>query len=62
MSERILMTIAGLLAALVLGLAFFWQPELPERPLPRAALPEGGDFFLVCVGDHDEVRTYIKNA
>ena len=46
MSERILMTIAGLLAALVLGLAFFWQPELPERPLPRAALPEGGDFTL----------------
>lgn len=46
MSERILMTIAGLLAALVLGLAFFWQPELPERPLPRAALAEGGDFTL----------------
>jgi len=46
MSERILMTIAGLLAALVLGLAFFWQPELPERPLPKAALAEGGDFTL----------------
>ena len=47
MSERILMAIAGLLAALVLGLAFFWQPELPERPLPRAALTEGGDFTLL---------------
>jgi len=46
MSERILMTIAGLLAALVLGLGFFWQPELPERPLPKAALAEGGDFTL----------------
>lgn len=46
MSERILMTIAGLLAALVLGLTFFWQPELPERPLPKAALAEGGDFTL----------------
>ena len=46
MSERILMTIAGLLAALVLGLAIFWQPELPERPLPKPALPEGGDFTL----------------
>jgi protein SCO1/2 len=46
MSERILMAIAGLLAALVLGLALFWQPELPERPLPRAALPEGGEFTL----------------
>ena len=50
MSERILMTIAGLLAALVLGLAIFWQPELPERPLPRAALPEGGDFTLQSAG------------
>ena len=50
MSERILMTIAALLAALVLGLAFFWQPELPERPLPRAALPEGGDFTLQSAG------------
>jgi protein SCO1 len=46
MFERILMAIAGLLAALVLGLAIFWQPELPERPLPRAALAEGGDFTL----------------
>ena len=46
MSERILMAIAGLLAALVLGLAFFCQPELPERPLPVAGLPEGGEFTL----------------
>lgn len=46
MSERILSVIAGLLAALVLGLAFFWHPEPPERPLPRAATPEGGEFTL----------------
>ena len=46
MSERILSAIAVLLAALVLGLAFFWYPELPERPLPLAAMPEGGDFTL----------------
>ncbi len=46
MSERILSVIAVLLAALVLGLAFFWHPELPERPLPLAAMPEGGDFTL----------------
>jgi protein SCO1 len=46
MSERILSVIAGLLAALVLGLAFFWHPELTERPLPLAAMPEGGDFTL----------------
>ena len=25
-------------------------------------LAEGGDFFLVCVGDHDEVRAYLKNS
>jgi hypothetical protein len=24
-------------------------------------LPDGGDFFLVCVGNHDEVRAYIKS-
>jgi len=46
MSERILMAVASLLVALVLGLALFWHPELPERPLPKAALAEGGDFTL----------------
>lgn len=25
------------------------------------ALPESGDFFLVCVGEHDEIRAYVKN-
>ena len=24
-------------------------------------LPESGDFFLVCVGNHNEVRAYIRN-
>jgi protein SCO1/2 len=57
MSERVLSLIAGLLAALVLGLAFFWHPQPPERPLPSAAMPEGGDFTLqsadgpVALGD-----------
>ena len=47
MSERILTLIAGVLAVVVLGLAIFWQPELPERPLPKAAGgPPGGDFTL----------------
>ena len=47
MSERILTIIAGVLAVIVLGLAIFWQPELPERPLPKAAGgPPGGDFTL----------------
>ena len=36
MSERILVVIAGLLAALVLGLALFWMPEMPTRSIdPR---------------------------
>lgn len=50
MSQRILLAIAVLLAALVLGLAIFWQPELPERPLPVAAAPAGGDFTLQSAG------------
>ncbi len=48
-SERILLAIAALLAALVIGLALFWQPELPERPLPKAGLAEGGDFTLQSI-------------
>lgn len=50
MSERLLALIAALLAALVMGLALFWQPELPERPLPKAAGPVGGDFVLQSAG------------
>lgn len=46
MSERLLLAVAGLLAALIVGLQFFWQPEIPERPLPRAEAPAGGDFTL----------------
>ena len=23
-------------------------------------LPEGGDLFLICVGNHDEIRSYVK--
>lgn len=46
MSQRILLAIAALLAALVIGLALFWQPELLERPLLIAGLAEGGDFTL----------------
>lgn len=50
MSQRILLAVAVLLAALVLGLAFFWHPEMPERPLPMAAPPAGGDFTLQSAG------------
>ena len=25
------------------------------------AIGEGGDWFLMCVGDHDEIRAYVKS-
>lgn len=46
MSERVLLAIAVTLGAFVLALAIFWQPALPERPLPVHTLPPGGDFTL----------------
>ena len=58
MSERVLMVIAGLLTTLVLGLAFFWQPEIPERPLPKAAIAEGGDFTLDSANGPVSLKNY----
>ena len=29
-----------------MGLGFFWNPELPERILPKAPIAAGGDFTL----------------
>ena len=58
MSERILVVIAGLLAALVLGLAFFWMPEMPERPLPKAAMAAGGDFTLESASGPVSLKDY----
>ena len=58
MSERILLAIAALLAALVIGLALFWQPELPERPLPKAGLAEGGDFTLQSITGPVSLKDY----
>lgn len=46
MSERLLLAIVVLLVALITGLGLFWDPELPESPLPVAAAPAGGDFTL----------------
>ena len=46
MAQRFLLAIAVFLAALVVGLALFWHPELPEPALPRAVAPAGGDFTL----------------
>lgn len=45
MSQRILIAVAGLLAAAVVGLALFWHPG--ERP---GAAPAGGDFTLLSAG------------
>lgn len=58
MSERILMLIAGLLATLVIGLAIFWQPEIPERPLPKAALQAAGDFTLQSAAGPVSLKDY----
>lgn len=58
MSERVLVIIAGLLAALVLGLALFWAPEMPERALPRAAIAAGGDFTLESAGGPVSLKDY----
>jgi protein SCO1/2 len=46
MSERVLVFLAAALAVLIAGVAFFWQPEIPERPLPTAVIAAGGDFTL----------------
>lgn len=46
MAERFLIAIAALLALVVAGVALFWQPEMPERPLPKAIIAAGGDFAL----------------
>jgi hypothetical protein len=24
-------------------------------------IADGGDWFLICVGDHDEIRAYVKS-
>lgn len=46
MQEKLLTVAAAVLALLLAGLAFFWQPRISEAPLPRAAGPVGGDFTL----------------
>ena len=58
MSERILVVIAGLLAALVLGLAFFWMPEMPKRPLPKASIAANGDFTLESASGPVSLKDY----
>lgn len=58
MSEKILAAIAGLLATLIVGLFFFWEPELPERPLPSSILPTAGDFTLQSASGPVSLKDY----
>ena len=58
MSERILVFIAGALAVMVLGLALFWQPEMPERLLPKSALPVAADFMLQSADGPVSLKDY----
>lgn len=58
MAERILMAIATLLALAVAGVALFWQPEMPERPLPKAIIAAGGDFTLQSARGEVSLKDY----
>lgn len=58
MSERILTVIAGFLAVLLAGIAFFWYPEMPDRPIPKAAMAAGGDFTLQSAGGPVALQDY----
>jgi protein SCO1/2 len=46
MSEKFLLGIVVFLTTLLVGLGFFWNPELPERVLPQAGMAAGGEFTL----------------
>lgn len=56
--ERLLAIIAALLGLAIAGLAIFWHPPAPERPLPRAGLATGGDFTLQSAAGPVSLRDY----
>lgn len=58
MTERLLGLAALVLAIAIAGLAAFWQPEMPERPLPRAPIVAGGDFTLQSAGGPVSLHDY----
>lgn len=58
MVERLLGLAAVVLAIVIAGLALFWQPEMPERALPRAPLVAGGDFTLQSAGGPVSLADY----
>jgi protein SCO1/2 len=49
MSQRVLLALIALLAAALLGVAFFWQPQPGRGGMPDAK-PSGGDFTLQSAG------------
>ncbi|MCH2221481.1 MAG: hypothetical protein MK097_14340, partial [Dechloromonas sp.] len=62
MAERLLGLAAILLAIVIAGLALFWKPEMPERPIPRAPIVAGGDFTLQSVAGPVRSRSGERNA
>lgn len=58
MSERILTLLAGVLAVLIAGVFLFWQPEIPDRALPRANIAAGGDFTLQSASGPVSLKDY----
>lgn len=57
MSERVLIGIVALLAALVVGLGLFWRPERSERALPEAAAV-AADFTLQSANGPVSLKDY----
>ena len=58
MSERILTLLAGVLAVLIAGVFLFWQPEIPDRVLPKANIAAGGDFTLQSASGPVSLKDY----
>ena len=58
MSERILTLLAGVLAGLIAGVFLFWQPEIPDRVLPKANIAAGGDFTLQSASGPVSLKDY----
>jgi len=63
-SQRVLLALALALASLLVGLAFFWQPENPAAlPAPATARPApGGDFTLESAAGPVSLRDYRGKA
>ena len=58
MTERLLGLAAIVQAILIAGLALFWKPEMPERPIPRAQIVAGGNFTLQSVAGPVSLSDY----